>query len=328
MPTAPAVTDRRPSKRSTRLLVLDPIHPTAITMLQAHHHVEEVHDLSRGRLLEHLPHADVVVGRSGMRLDREALTAATRLRVVGRAGAGVDNVDLEAARERGIVVFNVPGASANAVAEHGLGLILALSRKIALADRKLRVGQWHKKTLIGSELAGQRVGIVGLGPIGLRLARLARALDMDVVATAHRAAPERAAALRAEGIAWVSLSELLRTSDVVCLALPLTDRTRGLVSRAELELMKPSALLINVARGGIVDEAALREALTSGRIAGAGLDVFAQEHGSTPFGDLDNVVMTPHIGGSTHQAQQEIGTTLVAYLHLALSGGDVPTRVC
>jgi len=314
--------------RTPRLLVLDPVHPEALAELGRD--LEVVVRLKQPQdelaaLVEEID-PDAVVVRSGVKLTGDVIRSAPRLRVIGRAGSGTDNIDVDVARELGIRVFTLHGVSANAVAELALGLTLSVTRNIALADRQIRAGLWRKPQLAGPELGGHTLGIVGLGPIGSRLAELARPLRMRVLATVASPTEERAKELAAEDITLVALPELLRQSDVVCLALPLNSATRHLISGPELAEMGPGSYLVNVARGGVVDEQALYEALSTGVVAGAALDVHAVEGGLSPLAELDNVVLTPHIGATTHDAQARIGTLLVSRLREELTAAGVLER--
>ncbi len=249
-------------------------------------------------------------------LTRRVLEAARDLKIIARTGIGTDNVDLEAARAQGIRVTTTPGLNSKAVADLAVGLVLALARRICSSDRSLRQGAW--KQTAGLDLEGKILGIVGLGSIGKQVARRAQAFDMRLVAydTVH---DEGFAA--AHGISFVGCDELLQMSDFVTLHLPLTPETRGLIGKRELRQMKPTAYLVNTARGGIVDERALYEALSQGWIAGAGLDVFAQE---PPFGspllELDNVVVTPHIGAWTDGAWAAMARQAATEVIRALKG--------
>lgn len=227
------------------------------------------------------------------------------LRVVVKYGSGMDNIDVEAARALGVQVSSTPGTNARSVAELAIALLLTLARNVALHDRGVRAGSWRRVT--GVELAGKQLGIVGYGAIGRDVARIARGLDMNVVA--HDPLVEEA------DVALVPLDELYAASDAISLHLPLTDETRGLVGERELAAMKPSAFLINTARGGLVDEAALADALRSGRLAGAALDGFEVEPlGDSPLRELDNVVFSPHAGASTHEAVLRTATHAVDQL--------------
>ena len=233
---------------------------------------------------------------------RGLIEALPRLRVITLHGVGVDQVDVAAARERGIVVTNVPGANAQAVAELTIALMLAVYRRICVADRKVRAGDWAGARTVGEELQGKTLGIVGLGNIGRRVARLGRAFGMEVLAYAPRPAQAE------EDARLVDLDTLLRSADVVSLHAPQTAETTGLIDAGKLALMKPTAILVNTARGLLVDEAALVDALRRGRLAGAGLDVHAQEppDPGNPLLTMDRVVLTPHVASSTRGALARI----------------------
>lgn len=320
---------RAPHRGRPTVLVVDPVHDTALARLAEHVEVVVRIQPSPSELLELVPAVDAIVLRSGVRVPAEVFAAARRLRVVGRAGAGLDNIDLSAARDHGVTVFNVPGGSANAVAELALGLMLALLRRITLADRQVRSGLWDKPGLVGGELSQRTLGIVGCGGIGSRLARLAGACSMQVLTTVARPSPARRHELSRTGVELVTLARLLQVSDVVCVAVPLTPGTRGMVGADELDLMRPGAHLVNVSRGGVVDEKALEAALRRGRIAGAALDVHQHEgSGRSALADLDNVVLTPHIGAMTDEAQRRIGEALVDDLLAVLAGRPAAHRVC
>jgi len=309
------------------VVVLDPIHGQALDLLRREHKVSVRTLLEQRDVPAAVADAEVAVVRSGVRITADAVRAAPSLRVIVRAGSGTDNIDLDACRAAGVSVYTIPGISAGAVAELALGLMLAVRRRIALGDRQIRAGVWNKSALAGPELDGARLGLVGLGAIGSRIATLGQAFGMTVTASVLHPGPERAAQCAERGIDLRDLGELLAEADVLCLALPLTPDTRGLISTAEFDRMKPGAFLVNVARGGVVDESALYAALTTGHLAGAGLDVHAVEGGVHALADLDNVVLTPHIGATTDTAQQRVGEALVERLGLILSGAAAPDRV-
>lgn len=311
-----------------RILVLDPIDAHALDRLRDTFEVVVRLQPGRKELIGLVGDADAIVLRSGARLSAEVLSAARRLRVVARAGSGTDNIDLAAAREAGVRVFNVPGASAEAVAELALGLTLALTRKIALADRQVRAGVWDKPALAGPQLAGRTLGVVGYGGIGSRVAALAQGFSMRTLAAAEHGGEERRRALARQGTRLVELPVLLRESDVVCLAVPLTARTRHLIAAPELHAMRRSAYLVNVSRGGVVDEDALAAALRDGTIAGAALDVFTQEGDAGALAALDNVVLTPHIGAMSVDVQRLIGDIVADSIITALDGGAVANQLC
>jgi D-3-phosphoglycerate dehydrogenase len=311
------------------VLVLDPLHEDALDRLRARFDVRVRLQPHPDELLTLVSDVDVVVVRSGVRLPAEAFAAAGRLKVVARAGAGVDNIDLEAAGRHGVVVFNVPGGSAGAVAELTYGLLLSVMRRIALADRQIRTGVWNKPALAGAELSGKTLGVVGYGNIGSRVGRIAAGFDLRILAAVGHPSPARAAEFAAAGVTLTDLGALLRESDVVCVSAPLTETTHGLIGKDEIAEMKPTAFLVNVSRGGVVDEEALLAALLDGGLAGAGLDVHLREgSGPNPFASLDNVVLTPHIGAMSTDAQRAIGETVVDNIVAALAGGPVANRVC
>ncbi|MEV8319573.1 hydroxyacid dehydrogenase [Streptomyces sp. NPDC059900] len=294
--------------------MVDPIHPDALADLHRRYQVDLHPKPGQDRVAELAREADAIVVRAGVRITREVIESAPRLRAVVRAGVGLDNIDLDAAEEAGVQVRNVPGGSADAVAELALGLMLALSRRIVLGDRHTRSGIWHKKGLLGGELRGKTLGLVGFGAIGSRISALATAFGMDVVAVVGRPGPHRARQLAAHGARQATVPQLLRQADIVCLSVPLSSSTRGLIGAAELARMKRTAQLVNVSRGGVVDETALLDALRTGLIAGAATDVLAREGAPTELATLDNVVLTPHIGALTREAQLRIGQRVVTLL--------------
>ena len=311
-----------------RVLIVDPLHPDAIEQLRGEFEVTVQLGPSEDELRRLIADADVLVMRSGVRLSAETIAAAPGLRLVARAGTGLDNIDLGAAERAGVRVFNVPSQAASSVAEHAIALALAVTRRIPLANSQVRRDEWRKAELVGDELRGGTIGIVGLGAIGSRIAQLALGFQMRVLANVARPSERRRRDLAHEQIELVGLDLLLAESAVVCVATPLTARTRGLIGARELALMTDGSYVVNVARGGVVDEAELYAALASGRLAGAALDVVAAEGEKNPLGELDNVVLTPHIGAMTEQAQRRIGETVVASIRTALAGGRVASQVC
>ncbi|MFJ8859850.1 hydroxyacid dehydrogenase [Streptomyces sp. NPDC102451] len=315
------------SGERARVLVLDPLHQDAVAELGRDHEVVVRLRPAEDELAGLVTDVDAIVVRSGVRITARVVEQAKRLRVVARAGAGTDNIDLDACRAAGVQVFNIPGASAGAVAELALGLVLAVTRNIVRADRRIREGVWDKTGSAGPELADRTLGVVGAGRIGSRLAELGQAVGMRVVASVARPSAQRDQELRERGVTRLALPELLATADVVCLAVPLTEATRGLVGAAELAAMRPESYLVNVSRGGVVDEDALYGALRGGTIAGAALDVHAVEHGLPALAALDNVVLTPHIGATTTDAQLRVGRILVTELRQALAGTSAEGRV-
>jgi D-3-phosphoglycerate dehydrogenase len=266
----------------------------------------------------------IVRGRSQV-TDKVVAAGRPRLRVIGRAGVGVDNIDLQAARRAGIVVVHAPLAATLSVAEHALALMFALARRLPAADAGLRRGEWRKSELEGSELFDKTLGILGLGRIGRALAQRAVALGMRVLGHDPLVSPE---AIRQAGAAPVSFEDLLEESDYVSLHVPLDDATRGLVGREAFGRMKSGARLISTSRGGIVDEVALLQALDSGRLAGAALDVFEHEPpGVTPLTTHPSVILTPHIAAQTTEAQARASADIAAEVLAALRGEPLRWRV-
>jgi D-3-phosphoglycerate dehydrogenase len=308
-----------------RVLVAEPLAAEGLDLLRTEHDVEYRPELTHEDLLRLLPQFDALVVRSGMKVDREAIEAGQRLKVVGRAGVGVDNIDVDAATGAAIVVVNAPTANTVAAAELTLGLMYALARNIAGADASVRRGEWRRADFLGHELRGRTLGIVGLGKIGLTVAERARAMEMTLLGSDPYANLEAASA---RAVDVVELPDLLRGSDVVTVHVPLSSATRGLIDAAALALMKPTAFIINVARGGIVDEQALADALRNGRLAGAAVDVYEHEPpGDSPLLSAPNTVLTPHLGASTREAQQKAGLEVAQQMIEALAGRPAPYAV-
>lgn len=315
------------AKAVPRVLVAEELSPEAVDHLRSRGVEVDVRPgLAGGALLEAVAACDGLVVRSATKVTSELLDAAPRLRVVGRAGVGVDNVDLAAATRRGVLVVNTPGGSAIAVAELALGMLLALSRHLVEATTSLRAGRWEKKRLQGKELAGKTLGIVGIGNVGSALASRARAMGMEVVAYDPFIGAETAARM---GVRLLELDALWGEADVVSLHVPLTEQTRGLVDAAVLARMKRGAILLNCARGGLVDEEALAEALRSGHLAGAAFDVFAEEPPGpgNPLLKLESFVCTPHLGASTEEAQTAVAVAVADQVASFLLDGVVLNAV-
>ena len=288
----------------TKIVVCDPIAEGGLALLREAGEVVTAYGLTRDELADAIAGADAVVVRSATRLDAELIGAAERLKVIARAGVGVDNIDVEAATRRGIAVVNAPTGNTVAAAEHAMALLLAAVRRVPLADAALKAGRWAKKEALGRQLYGKTLGIVGLGKIGSEVAKRARAFGMKLLAYDPYIPAEKAEEVGAQP---VELNELLGQSDFVSLHAALTDESRHLIGAEQLARMRPSAVLVNSARGGMVDEKALLEALRSGRLGGAALDVFEDEPQPDPaLVGLDNVVATPHVAASTEEAQGEV----------------------
>jgi D-3-phosphoglycerate dehydrogenase len=304
------------------VLVADPIAEEGLAILRPHTRVEIVVG-NREALEQNLGQAEALLVRSETRVTEALLDSAPRLRVIGRAGAGVDTIDVAAATARGIVVVNAPGGNAVAAAEHSLALMFALARRVAAADASLKRGEWSRSRYIGSELSGKTLGLIGLGRVGSEVARRAQGLDMRVIVFDPYVPDEHVQRI---GLEPVELAELLTSSDFVSLHVPLTEATRGILNAERIASMRPGAFVINCARGGLVDEPALVAALDEGRLAGAGIDVFGTE--PVPAGDPlprhPKVVATPHLGASTVEAQANVATQ-VAHEVLAVLAGR-PTQ--
>jgi D-3-phosphoglycerate dehydrogenase len=272
-----------------------------------------------------LADADALVVRSAVQVDDALMEFAPKLRVVGRAGVGVDNIDADAATRRGIVVMNTPGANAVAVAELTIGLMLALARKVPAANAGMHAGRWEKKSLQGSELRGKTLGILGLGRIGLEVAKRAKGFGLEIIGSDPFVS---AAVARENGIKLVKLEELIAGSDYITLHVGLTPQTTGVINAKTLAKMKKGVRIINCARGELIEDAALVEALKSGQVAGAALDVFAVEPAKdTPYAELDNVILTPHIAGSTAEAQEAVGIQIARQVRDYLKLGVVQNAV-
>jgi D-3-phosphoglycerate dehydrogenase / 2-oxoglutarate reductase len=304
-----------------RVLLLSPLHPDALALIEGRHDLTQALDAEPDAVWALISDAEVVVLRSGIQLTRTLLDAAPKLELIIRAGSGLDNIDVEAARAHEIELVHIPEPSAQAVAELTLGLMIALSRRIVIADQWLRRGHWAKHQLFGSLLTGKTIGVVGAGNIGSRVGALATAWGMQALGCVEApAADHEKERLQAAGILQCGLGELLASSDYVTVHVPLAPDTHHLISRDELRAMKSGAYLINMARGGVVDEQALYEELTiPRRLQGAALDVHEHEGEGliSPLASLENVVLTPHLGSMALETQGLIGQrvyeTLEAY---------------
>ncbi|MBI2773584.1 MAG: phosphoglycerate dehydrogenase [Chloroflexi bacterium] len=301
------------------MIVADPIAPEGLELLRERCDVRVMTGLTEDVLCERIAEAQALVVRSETKVTARVLESGARLVVVGRAGVGVDNIDVPAATRRGVYVVNAPTGNVVAAAEHSVALMLALLRNVPAADASVRRGEWSRSTLMGRELRGKTLGLVGIGRVGGLVARRAAAFDMAIVAHDPFATEAGAHAI---GARLVPLDELLATADVISLHAPLTEKTRGLIDGAALAKMKPTAVLVNAARGEIVDEAALAEALRDGRIAGAALDVYPQEPlpATSPLREAPHTVLTPHIAGSTAEAQTNVAVDVVKQILDVLAG--------
>ena len=302
-----------------RILVSDPIDEAGVQRLvQAGHDVDAKAGLSPADLLAIVGDYDALLVRSETKVTAEVVAAAGRLQVIGRAGVGVDNIDIDAATARGIAVVNAPTGNTIAAAEHAFALMMALARNIPQADASMRRGEWTRSKFTGVELRNKTLGIVGLGKVGSEFARRAKAFQMTIIAHDPYVPQEFARSL---GVEMVDMDRLLASSDFISIHTPLTAGTKGLISAKQFESLKPGVRIVNAARGGLIDEALLREGLASGRIGGVALDVFAKEPpGELPLLDQDHVVVTPHLGASTEEAQVEVAVEVADQVIAVLAG--------
>ena len=292
-----------------KILVAEPLAAAGIELLKSQPGWDIVISNPK-EYAQHLVDADALFVRSAVKVNADVLAKAPKLRVIGRAGVGVDNVDLPAATAAGVLVMNTPGGNAVAVAEHTLGLMLCMARSIPQASASTKSGKWEKKKFMGSELRGKTLGILGLGYIGQEVVKRARGFEMKIIASDPYANPKVAADL---GVSLVSLDQLYAQSDYITLHVAITKETEGMLNDAAFAKMKPGVRIVNCARGELVDGQALARAIQSGKVAGAAIDVFETE--PPPAGDpllaLETVLATPHIGGSTGEAQEIVGVRIV-----------------
>jgi D-3-phosphoglycerate dehydrogenase len=317
-----SLTWQKESIRMARVLIADELSPAAVAVLEDRGILVDVRTgLSETDLAAIIGAYDGLAVRSATRVTGRVLEAAGNLKVIGRAGIGVDNIDLAAATSGGVVVMNTPFGNSVTTAEHTIALMLALARRVPAADRSTRGGKWEKSRFVGTELAGKVLGLIGCGNVGSVVADLAQGLKMRVIAYDPYLAPERARDL---GIDKVGLEELLARADVISLHTPLTDSTRDLMDARALARTKPGVRIVNCARGGLIDEGALYAAIQSGHVAGAALDVFAEEPArSSPLFELEEVVVTPHLGASTAEAQAKVAVQIAEQMADYLTSGAV-----
>jgi D-3-phosphoglycerate dehydrogenase / 2-oxoglutarate reductase len=306
-----------------RVLIADAVSPKCPALFAGDERFEIVEEKLRGQdLLDQIGSFDGLIVRSGCKVPAEVLAKATKLKAIVRAGVGVDNIDVEEATRKGVLVMNTPGGNTNAAAEHTLAMMLSLTRNIPAADATVRRGGWRSKKFEGNELKGKVLGVVGLGKIGRTVAERARAFEMTLIGFDPFLTEEAAAEL---GVKLCGLDELFAQSDFVTLHVPLTPKTKNLINEEVLKTMKPGVRIVNCARGGIIDETALAAALQEGRIAGAALDVYESEPlpEGHPFTKLDNIVLTPHLGASTSEAQEAVGVMAGNQLKDYLGKGEI-----
>lgn len=301
-----------------KVLVTEPLAREGLEVLRQHLDAHVMEEIDPHHLIEVIGDYEALIVRSVTQVTAAVIEAGRKLRVIGRAGTGVDNIDVEAATRRGIMVVNAPEGNSVSVAEHTIALMLALARHVPQADVSLRTGRWEKKRLAGVEVRGKLLGIIGLGRIGTAVARRAIGLEMEVIAYDPFVPVDHASR---SGVRLVSLEQVLREADFISIHAPATDLTLGMIDSQKLALVKPTAYLINCARGGIVDEGALATALAEGRLAGAALDVFAQEPPTeSPLLRSEKVIVTPHLGASTEEAQRSAALDVAEQVIAILRG--------
>lgn len=307
------------------VLIAEELSPATVEALGPDFEIRHCNGADRAELLPAIVDADAILVRSATKVDAEAIAAAKKLRVVARAGVGLDNVDVSAATKAGVMVVNAPTSNIVTAAELACGLLVATARNIPQANTALKNGEWKRNKYTGVELSEKTLGVVGLGRIGVLVAQRMSAFGMKIVAYDPYVQPARAAQM---GVKMLTLDELLEVADFITVHLPKTPETLGLIGNEALHKVKPSVRIVNAARGGIVDEAALFTAIKEGRVAGAGLDVYAKEPCTdSPLFELDQVVCTPHLGASTDEAQEKAGVSVATSVRLALAGELVPDAV-
>lgn len=313
-----------------KIVLAEKVSPATLAVLQQESGwncvtADQIAKRGPGGLEAELADADALVVRSAVQVDGKLLESAPKLRVIGRAGVGVDNIDTDAATHRGIVVMNTPGANAVAVAELTLGLMVSMARAIPRANASMHAEKWEKKSLQGSELRGKTLGIVGLGRIGLEVARRSGSFGMELIGYDPFIAPVIA---RENEVALVPLDELFKRSDYLTLHVGLTAKTEGMINATSIKIMKPGVRIVNCARGELIVDEALAEAIKSGHVGGAALDVFRNEPlKNSPYFELDNVLLSPHVAGSTDEAQEAIGIQLAMQVRDYLKLGVVQNAV-
>ncbi|WP_285725170.1 phosphoglycerate dehydrogenase [Psychromicrobium xiongbiense] len=307
------------------VLLAEELSPATIEALGPDFEIRQIDGSDRSQLLAAIADVDAILIRSATQVDAEAIAAAGKLKVIARAGVGLDNVDIKAATQAGVMVVNAPTSNIISAAELTIGHMLSLARHIPAAGSALKAGEWKRSKYTGTELFEKKIGIIGLGRIGALIAARLQAFGTQILAYDPYVTSARAAQL---GVQLVSLDDLLAQSDFITIHMPKTPETIGMIGAEAFKTMKNSAYVVNVARGGLIDEAALYEALVAGEIAGAGIDVFVKEPSTDlPFFALDNVVVTPHLGASTDEAQEKAGISVAKSVRLALAGELVPDAV-
>ena len=297
--------------RKLKVIIVDPVHPSLIVNLRKKFLlVKYVPGISYDGLIKVIKNFHVIILRSGLTLDKKIIQKAKSLNVIARAGVGMDNIDLQEAKKNKIKCFNVPSQSNLSVAEHTFGLIFSAARKINLCDRLLRKNIWKKKEMYGFELSKKKLGIIGLGSIGKQIAIIGKKFNMKIFANVNNINVERKKKLKKKNIILTSLNNLLKNSDFITISVPLNEETKNLLNAKNLKLMKKNAIIVNISRGGVVNEDHLYNILIKKKIFAAATDVFKHEKKDNKLFNLDNIVVTSHIGAMTYEAQKRIAVIL------------------
>lgn len=308
-----------------KILVSDKISELGVNKLKEKAETDVRTNLTPEELVQIIPDYDALVVRSSTKVTRQVIEAGKKLKVIGRAGVGIDNIDVDAATEKGIIVLNAPEGNTISAAEHAIALMTSLARNIPAADRSLKSGEWKRSSFMGVELYKKTLGVIGMGRIGSEVIKRAQAMRMEVLAYDPYISESRAEKL---GVTLATLEEVLRRFDFITLHAPLTGDTKHMIGKAEIAMMKDGVRIINCARGGLIDEEALYEALKSGKVAGAAIDVFEQEPATdNPLCKLPNVIVTPHLGASTTEAQVNVAVQVAEQVLNALYGGPLVSAV-
>ena len=297
--------------KKLKVIIVDPVHPNLVINLKKKFLlVKYTPSISYRELSKIIRNFHIIILRSGLKLDKLLIQKANLLKVIARAGVGLDNIDIDEAKKRKIKYFNIPSQSSMSVAEFAFGLLLSTARKIISADNQLRKNLWNKKKLYGFEISNKNLGIVGLGDIGLKIAKIGKKFKMKIIAHVKNHNNERKKKLFKQKIFLSTLNNLLKKSDFIIIVVPLYKQTKNLINSKNLKLLKKNSILINISRGGIVNEAHLYQALVKKKIFAAATDVFGQEKKFNKLFKLDNIVVTPHIGAMTYEAQKRIAKVL------------------
>ncbi|KGK99469.1 D-3-phosphoglycerate dehydrogenase [Methanococcoides methylutens] len=308
-----------------KVLVSDSLSEEGVSKLQEHFDVDVSTGLSEDELVEKIVDFDALVIRSGTQVTRRVIEAADNLKIVGRAGVGVDNIDIDAATEKGIIVVNAPEGNMLSAAEHTIAMMMSMARNIPQANASLKAKKWERKNFMGVEVNGKTLGVIGLGRIGAEVAKRAQGMEMDILAYDPFITEDRAKAM---GVELTTVDDIAKRADFITVHTPLTKETRNILDTAQFDMMKSSSRVINCARGGIINEEALADALKAGKITGAAIDVFTSEPPfDCPFIGLDNVIVTPHLGASTEEAQVNVAVSVAEEIISVLNGGSARNTI-